>query len=59
MYIIGWGSIAIGELLWSMPTKDDIRAMVASIKEAHKKEIQEDRGEVAHLGTRIDAAEVV
>lgn len=33
--------------------------MVASIEESHKREIQDVRGSVAHLGTRVDAAEVV
>lgn len=41
-----------------MPTKEDIRIMVASIEEAHK-EIQEVRDKVAHLGTQMDAAEAV
>lgn len=51
--------VAVGELLKSMPTKDDIRKMVASIEEAHKKAIQEVRAEVAHLEARANAAEEV
>lgn len=51
--------VDIGELFRSLPTKDDIRSMLANLEETYRRGLQDIRGEITHLSTRIDAAEVI
>lgn len=49
---------AIYALLQSMPTKADIQALRADMKEMHKKDFQEIKGELAQLAVKVTSAEV-
>lgn len=44
----------IGELICSLPTKDDIQAMVANLEETHRRDLLDVR-ELGHLTTRVES----
>lgn len=49
----------LGELIRSLPTKDDIQAMVVHLEEAHLRELTEVRGALETLATRVESTEVI
>lgn len=42
-YLLDGIPVEIGELFHSLPTKDDLKAMVANVEETHRRELQEVR----------------
>lgn len=51
--------VEIGELIHSLSTKDTIRAMVANLEEAHRREILEVWDELGLLTTRVESSKVI
>lgn len=47
----------LGEIFRLLPTKEDIRAMVAIMEDAHSREVRDIKGGLGHLVNPIDSTD--
>lgn len=56
-YLFDGNPVDVGELFRSLPTKEDIKAMISNLEDAHCREVQEIRSEITTINTRVDGAD--
>lgn len=56
-YLFDEKSVDVGDLFQSLPTKEDMKAMIANLEKTQGREFQEVRGEIVQLSTRVEVTE--